>query len=219
MGSGEWSKAWSIIGTLTRTVDYLQMTTEPDESRARPLLAPLTLLPRPKTHAEKEERKRVFWNTFLLDRYIRYLCLLRWYEILILDRLCSLVCGWSTGFTSDNVSRQLPCNGAIWRNSEEAVTPYFGLWEKSQGKIGNSVAFLPTHRASPNDQGQLGASPGTQQGIDISNLGAVAYRIEAAESLSQVSSFFLQQHVNFRDRKEINGWLTRFKELDLRLVQ
>lgn len=138
---------------------------------------------------------------------------------LTLLRLCSLVCGWSTGFTSDNVSRQLPCNGAIWRNSEEAITPYFGLWEKSQGKIGNSVAFLPTHRASPNDQGQLGASPGTQQGIDISNLGAVAYRIEAAESLSQVSSFFLQQHVNFRDRKEINSWLTRFKELDLRLVQ
>lgn len=70
MGSGEWSKAWSIIGSLTRTVDYLQMTTEPDESRARPLLSPLTLLPKPKTHAEKEERKRVFWNTFLLDRYV-----------------------------------------------------------------------------------------------------------------------------------------------------
>lgn len=99
------------------------------------------------------------------------------------------------------------------------MTPYFGLWEKSQGKIGNSVAFLPTHRASPNDSGQLSASPGTQQGIDISNLGAVAYRIEAAESLSQVSSFFLQQNVNFRDRQEIKSWLTRFKELDLRLVQ
>jgi hypothetical protein len=45
------------------------------------------------------------------------------------------------------------------------------------------------------------------------------YRIEATESLSQISSFFLQQHVDFEDRSQVSDWLTRFKELDLRLVQ
>ena len=39
------------------------------------------------------------------------------------------------------------------------------------------------------------------------------------QSLSHVSSFFLQQHVDFSNRKELGDWLTRFKELDLRLVQ
>ena len=117
MGSAEWLKAWSILGSLTRTVDYLQMTMEPEGTNRRPLLAPLNLLDEPKSHAEAEERKRVFWNTFLLDR------------------LVSVSCGWSTGFSSDNVSRKLPCNGGIWRRSEKAETPFFGIWEKSQAKM------------------------------------------------------------------------------------
>ena len=189
----DWAKAWSLAGSLTRTVDYLQLTNEPGPQQNQPLLAPVTPLAEPKGNAEAEERKRIFWNTFLLDR------------------LCSVTCGWTTGLTSDNVSRQLPCNGGIWRRGEEATTPYFGLWETSQAKIGASVASLPTHRASPNDKGQHPTSPGAPPFIEISNLGAVAYRIEATESLSQVSSYFLRQHVNFMSRKEIGDWLSRFK--------
>lgn len=60
VGSGDWPKAWSILGSLTRTVDYLQMAVEPSERRYRPLVPPLTLLDEPKDHAELEERKRVF---------------------------------------------------------------------------------------------------------------------------------------------------------------
>ena len=201
MGCGDWSKAWSILGSLTRTVDYLQMTVEPDASQAHPLLAPVTLLNASKSHAEAEERKRVFWHIFLLDR------------------LCAMCCGWSTTFSSDNVSRQLPCNGGIWRRGEDATTPYFLMWEKSQAKMGHSVAYLPTYQTTTNSRTVNNNSPGVPQGVDISNLGAVAYRIESTESLSRVSSFFLQQHVNFEDKREISDWLTRFKELDLRLVQ
>ena len=75
MGSGEWFKAFSILGSLVRTVDYLGLTVE-DEHREPPLLPPLAMLKESTSHAEKEERKRVFWNTFLLDR------------------LCSIACGW-----------------------------------------------------------------------------------------------------------------------------
>ena len=59
MGSGDWPKVWSILGSLTRTVDYLQMTVEPGEARPRPLLPPFILLGRPTSNAESEERKRV----------------------------------------------------------------------------------------------------------------------------------------------------------------
>lgn len=53
----------------------------------------------------------------------------------------------------------------------------------------------------------------------MSAIGAFAYCIEATESMSRVTTYFLQQKVNLKDQKQIGSWLMRFKELDLRLVQ
>jgi hypothetical protein len=69
MAGGQVSKAWSIIGSLTRTVEYLQLTIEPDEIQRNLLLRPLVLLDAPKDWTDSEERRRLFWNVFLLDRY------------------------------------------------------------------------------------------------------------------------------------------------------
>ena len=139
------------------------------------------------------------------------------------SRFCSLTSGWSTSLTSDDVRRRLPCEGGIWRRGEYVITPYFGIWSKSAAKIGTSIAYIsplyppneidPATAASPSDS-NAGSSV-----VDKSKLGALAYRIEATESLNQVTSFFLQQRVDFRNRQEVGSWLTRFKELDLRLVQ
>lgn len=52
----------------------------------------------------------------------------------------------------------------------------------------------------------------------MSTVGAFAYCAEATESMSRVTTYFLQQKINPRDRRDINAWLTRFKELDLQLV-
>lgn len=69
MGSGHVSKIWPIIGSLTRVVDYLQLTTEPDEeSPKRPLLKSLAILSTAHDWTESEERRRLFWSVFLLDR-------------------------------------------------------------------------------------------------------------------------------------------------------
>jgi hypothetical protein len=130
---------------------------------------------------------------------------------------------WNTSLTSDEVRRRLPCNGGSWAREEPVLTPYFGIWNKSAAKIGNSIAYVPTLYPSPkyNDQA-TGESPGANSGItevDTYKLGAFAYCIEATESLSQVTSFFLQQLIDFKDRHDVGSWLTRFKELDLRLVQ
>lgn len=53
----------------------------------------------------------------------------------------------------------------------------------------------------------------------MTTVGAFAYCIEATESLSRITTYFLQQKINLDDRQEVSQWLTRFKELDLRLVQ
>ena len=68
MGNGDISNAWPIIGSLTRTVEYLQLSVEIDDPKERPLLRPLSLIPPAENWTQDEERRRVFWTTFNLDR-------------------------------------------------------------------------------------------------------------------------------------------------------
>ena len=136
---------------------------------------------------------------------------------------------WNTSLTSDDVRRRLPADGGLWHRGEEVVTPYFGIWDRSAARIGNSIAFLPAHYPSPDtiESGASEATPATgpprvRRGsatVDMSTVGAFAYCIEATESLSRATTYFLQQEVDFHDRQGVSSWLTRFKELDLRLVQ
>ncbi|KOS18591.1 putative transcriptional regulatory protein [Escovopsis weberi] len=196
IGSGLMTKAWPVIGSLTRIVDYLQLTTEAceDSSPEQPLLRPLAILERPRDWTEAEERRRLFWTVFLLD-------------------------SWHTSLTSDDVRRRLPCGGGLWARSEPVSTPLFGIWDKAAARLGNSISTRPALYSSP--QAGLHHAKADGQGDaepDTSKLGAFAYCIEATENLSQVTSFFLRQGVDFSDRHEVKNWLTRFKELDLRLV-
>ncbi|CAH0036778.1 unnamed protein product [Clonostachys rhizophaga] len=210
IGCGLAAQAWSIVGALTRNVEYLQLATENDETDRLRLSQPFASLSPPKDWTEAEERRRVFWNVFNLDR------------------LCSVMTGWNTSLTSDDVNRRLPCDGIKWRKEDAVVTPYFGIWDKSAGRIGNPLLLLPPYYpatgSQPVDQpvqtpSDTGTSPGAPaELVDMSTVGAFAYSIEATESLSRVTTYFLQQRVNMHDLKDLSSWLTRFKELDLRLI-
>jgi hypothetical protein len=114
----------------------------------------------------------------------------------------------------------------LWHNQEIVTTPFFGIWDKSAGKIGNLIAFQPTDYntvESPRSRFSIGQGhphlPAPEERVDMNTIGAFAYRVEATESLSRVTTFFLQQRINYRDRQEMGSWLMRFKELDLRLVR
>ncbi|CRK40971.1 hypothetical protein BN1723_015824 [Verticillium longisporum] len=184
IGHGDSAKAWSVIGSLTRTVEYAQLSVESDLDGKEPLLKPLTTIPAPDNWTEEEQRRRVFWNVFCLDR--------------------------------------LPADGGLWHKEEPVTTPYFGIWDRSAAKIGKSIAFLPGHSTEPASETPLASSnTGVSSGpntVDMTTVGAFAYCIEAIESLSRVTTYFLQQKIDFQDRQEVSSWLTRFKELDLRLV-
>ena len=93
MGNGNANKAWPIIGSLTRTVEYLQLSIEHDDDEEQPLLKPCPLLPKPKRWTETEERRRVFWNVFNLDRCVEKI------EVPVVKhtdnfRFCSVVTGY-----------------------------------------------------------------------------------------------------------------------------
>ncbi|KAJ4295528.1 hypothetical protein N0V90_007541 [Kalmusia sp. IMI 367209] len=204
LNDGDVVKAWPLIGSLTRTVDYLQLTIEPTVSSYGALMTPLqTILPTQDWTA-LEERRRVFWVIFLLDRF------------------CSVSTGWNTSLTSEDVHRRLPADGGYFTREEPVTTPFFGIWSKAAGRIGRSLANVPAHYNDDDTVTETvqGSTPGSVTGlIDSSKLGAFAYCVEATESLSQVTTFFLQQRINWQDKEHAISWLTRFKELDLRLVQ
>jgi len=205
---------------MTRTVEYLQLTIERNETGRQPLSQPFASLGPANDWAEREERRRVFWNVFALDRF------------------CSIAMGWNTSLTSDDVHRRLPCDGILWRKQEAVITPFFGIWNKAAARIGNPIAFLPSEPSAaitvaaattdttgggprgPSDSPAVEstASPQGTLGADMSTVGAYAYCIEATESLSRVTSHFLQQRIDWRQGRDVSLWLTRFKELDLRLV-
>lgn len=173
---------------MTRTVEQLQLSVEDEDQSsatdARVLIKRIAFLPPARDWSELEERRRVFWNVFLMDRF------------------CSIATGWNLSLTSADVKRRLPCEGALWEhgNSLNTPTPYFGV--SDQTSRGSSV--LPSARAESEDQ---------------ESLGGFAYCIEATESLSLVTSFFLQQAVDVSKPQDVQLWLMRFKQLDLRLVQ
>ena len=167
-------------------------------------MKPVQLVQPSNDWTELEERRRLFWVIFLLDRF------------------CSVSTGWSTSLTSDDVHRRLPADGGYFTREEPVTTPYFGIWNKAAARIGRSLAHVPAQYNEDDaiSEPPVGASPNSANGyIDVSKLGAFAYCIEATESLSQVTTFFLQQRINAHDKEHAVSWLTRFKELDLRLVQ
>lgn len=207
LNDGQIHRAWPLIGSLTRTIGYLQLTSEPSTaSQSSLLMKPVRLVQPSADWTELEERRRLFWVIFMLDRF------------------CSVTTGWDTSLTSDDVHRRLPADGGYFTREEPVVTPYFGIWNKAAARIGRSLANVPAPYSEEDPtteqpQGQA-ASPHSANGyIDASKLGAFAYCVEATESLSQVTTFFLQQKINAQDKEHAVSWLTRFKELDLRLVQ
>ncbi|KAI1123829.1 fungal-specific transcription factor domain-containing protein [Nemania abortiva] len=189
IGSGRGPSAWSIVGSMARTIEYLQLSIEETENQrfsrqSQVLVERVTFLPPSQTWVEGEGRRRLFWNVFLMDRF------------------CSIATGWNVSLKSREVKRRLPCEGKIWECGEAPLdkTPYLGVSDQYSEPDGASVGDSPEHE-------------------NTEFLGGFAYCIEATESLSLVTSFFLHQSVDVTSVHEIQHWLLRFKKLDLRLVQ
>ncbi|KAF2116652.1 fungal-specific transcription factor domain-containing protein [Lophiotrema nucula] len=189
IGSGRGPSAWSVVGSMTRTVEQLRLSVEDDESvpqRGEYLIRRMTFLRKAKDWIEVEERRRVFWNVFLMDRF------------------CSIATGWNNSLTSADVRRRLPCEGAIWQAGRPVRTPLFGIAGRPTTQ---DQALTPASERRMTDE------------EEVESIGGFAFCIEATESLNLVTSFFLQHPVAFSDVQEMQVWLMRFKELDLRLVK
>ncbi|KAF7169696.1 hypothetical protein CNMCM5623_002360 [Aspergillus felis] len=191
IGSGRGPSAWSIVGSMTRTVEQLQLSVEESQGdrgseEGEYLIQRMVFLKPSNFWWQAEERRRVFWTVFLMDRF------------------CSVSTGWNLSLTSADVKRRLPCEGALWEKEYEVRAPFFGISDKST--FSNS---------SPNLVDNEPAKGNPEQDA----IGGFAYCIEATESLTLVINFFLQHALDLQNAQKAQLWLMKFKELDLRLVQ
>ncbi|KAL5355578.1 fungal-specific transcription factor domain-containing protein [Aspergillus floccosus] len=190
IGSGKGPSAWSIIGSMSRTVEQLQLSVEEStddkvDQSGEFLIKRMVFLEPSRSWWQGEERRRVFWTVFLMDRF------------------CSVSTGWNLSLTNADVKRRLPCEGSWWEKEQEVRTPFFGIVDKRSG-ISNSPRSVDDGSGEPPDD----------EGI-----GGFAYCIEATESLTLVVNFFLHHALDLQDAQKAQVWLMKFKELDLRLVQ
>ncbi|KAK9489387.1 fungal-specific transcription factor domain-containing protein [Lipomyces doorenjongii] len=228
IGSGKGPRSWAIVDSMTRTVEHLELSFEDsdDEETGRPqnpmqkensssrkkywyrrgnkMIRRMAFLAKPKSWTESEERRRLFWNVFLLDRF------------------CSVSTGWNPSIKSVDMHRRLPCEGSIWEAETPVVTRYFGMGDVSQDSSGevniNSSTTHPPSNFVPIGTNGYSAKQGNYT-EETASLGAFAYCIEATEYLSQITQFFLQQNVDPNNVENLAHWLFQFRELDLRLVQ
>lgn len=66
--------AWSLVNSLTRSVEQLQLSVEDNDDDSSKenteyLFHRMSFLSSANTWIESEERRRIFWNAFLMDRF------------------------------------------------------------------------------------------------------------------------------------------------------
>ncbi|GAA91828.1 C6 transcription factor [Aspergillus luchuensis IFO 4308] len=122
---GRGPSSWSIIGSMAGTVEQLQLGVEEDDlyrvkGMEERLIRRMVFLTPSRSWSEAEERRRVFWAVFLMDRF------------------CSVSTGWKISLRNADVKRRLPCEGALWEKEQDVCTPYFGISDIRNTSLSNS---------------------------------------------------------------------------------
>ncbi|GAB5591288.1 hypothetical protein Unana1_06188 [Umbelopsis nana] len=109
IGSGRGPRSWSIVSSATRVVEQLGLAGEDDDMDTNKLLNRVGFLNPAKNVTETEERRRIFWSIFQMDRF------------------CSVTTGWNTSLTSTDVKRRLPTEGGLFKDKIYKKTRYFNI--------------------------------------------------------------------------------------------
>ncbi|OAA69343.1 Transcription factor [Akanthomyces lecanii RCEF 1005] len=184
---------WSLVSIICRKIEGLQLTSE-EKSEDSHLSAffsqPTEPLEPPTAWVEVEERRRVFWGAFLLDRF------------------CSIATGSSPNISSKSIQRRLPCDGCMWELDQCVETSFFKIHEQVEDDMEvaaetDDAPFPPVYNDSEGPSG----------------IGGLAYTIEATESLYLVTKFHERHPLEPDSSSQLSNWLHKFRQLDSRLLQ
>lgn len=100
IGSGNGPRTWAVVDAMTRMVDHLRLSFEPPQHDGDLEVAK-------SEWPNEEERRRIFWNVFFLDRF------------------CSVSAGWKPTIEASRIERRLPTDGFIFQDAGPARARYF----------------------------------------------------------------------------------------------
>lgn len=137
----------------------------------------MVFLEKPKTWAESEERRRLFWSVFLLDRF------------------CSISTGWNPSLTSADVRRRLPCNDAIWEAENPVRTCYFGINDRAYSLYKDSNDVVRNTAEELTSIGAIGAFAyfieATESLVRFLNIQFLKFRTHILPCQTESSNSFL----------------------------
>jgi hypothetical protein len=196
LGDGSSQRAFGLLGVVARHISHLQLSVEcPVRSRhagvfgeSHPPLAPLDWI-------EEEERRRLFWN------------------FIMLDRLCAIILGCDTSFSSAKILRRLPACASFWSTNQPRLTPFLRFFDPSDSSFRDSAYIMSSSGAedAPNVE--------TNKELSTCGIGALAFYVETVEAMGTIEFQFLRQPVDSSNSNDVSRWLTRFQRLDAYLMQ
>jgi Fungal specific transcription factor domain len=111
-GSINGPPAWNLLSLITRNTIHLGIAAESTSSIStppRPSISTLraTVLSEPATWIEDEERRRLFWGAYILDRY------------------ATISTAFDFGLNEKEIDRRLPCDNALFAANIPVQTSWF----------------------------------------------------------------------------------------------
>lgn len=103
---------WNLLALISRSLIQLGLSVETTSSLAAPLYPSIatlraTVLPDARSPIEDEERRRLFWTVYMLDRY------------------ATIATAFEFALDDKEVDRRLPCRDDIFSSNKAVVTRWF----------------------------------------------------------------------------------------------
>jgi Fungal specific transcription factor domain len=121
-GSINGPPAWNLLAMITRNIVHLGLASESRSSMTSPIRPSIytiqaTVLSEPETWIEDEERRRLFWGSYILDRY------------------AAISAALDFGINENEIDRRLPCDSALFTAGEPLKTSWFNSKGRSDYAI------------------------------------------------------------------------------------
>jgi hypothetical protein len=129
--------AWNLLALISRSMVQLGLAVESSSSLATPMYPSIatlraSVLPEPKSWIEDEERRRLFWAVYLLDRY------------------ATIATAFEFALDEKEVDRRLPCRDDMFAANKPVETRWFrpqgsSRYAAGMSGIGDTHGYFSCH--------------------------------------------------------------------------
>lgn len=131
-GSANGPPGWNLLALISRSVIQLGLSVEATSSLAAPMYPSIAtlraaVLPESRSPIEDEERRRLFWTVYMLDRY------------------ATVATAFEFALDDKEVDRRLPCRDDLFSSNKSVETKWFR--QSGQSRYANTIMDIHGHFA------------------------------------------------------------------------